>query len=167
MLSLSRIFSQLVGCIVFLTLTATMSGCHTDETPVPEDVRANLLEQINKLRTTGCVCGNETMPPVKTLTWNTALEDAAKSHAEDMYAHNYFDHLSLDGKSPIQRAQETGYEGNYVGEVIARKYYNTKDVMEGWKQSESHCRALMDSLYYEMGGAKKEDYWVVDLGREK
>jgi uncharacterized protein YkwD len=51
--------------------------------------------------------------------------------------------------------------------VIARKFYSTKDVVNGWRQSETHCMALMDSLYNEMGGARSGDYWVVDLGKSK
>jgi uncharacterized protein YkwD len=147
-------------------MTCGLSGC-SDDSPVQEDIRTELLQRINALRTNGCKCGDEFIAPVKTITWNSALEDAATDHASDMYVHNYFSHLSLDSTPPIVRAQNTGYDGNYVGEVIARKFYNTKDVVEGWKQSEDHCRALMDSLYYEMGGARVSDYWVVDLGRKK
>jgi uncharacterized protein YkwD len=142
-------------------------GCQADEMPAKEDVRTELLQQINTLRKNGCQCGDELIAPVKILNWNTALEDAAVYHADDMDKHNYFDHPSLDGTSPIIRAQQRGYEGDYVGEVIARKYNLTKNVVEGWKQSESHCRALMDSLYDDMGGAKRGDYWVVDLGKSK
>jgi len=149
-----------------LLIVFNFAAC-SDETPQQEDVRTALLEQINTLRKSGCKCGTEDMPPVKPLTWNNVLEDAATSHAVDMYTHSYFSHESLDGTPPIIRVQQMGYDGDYVGEVIARKYYSTKDVMEGWKESESHCRALMDSLYNEMGGARKEDYWVVDLGKSK
>jgi uncharacterized protein YkwD len=147
---------------------AMMCSCHNpDEVIIEEDVRSALLEQINKLRATGCTCGNQWMVPVKALTWNNNLENAASNHAIDMYVNDYFSHLSLDGTAPVQRAQNAGYSGDYVGEVIARRYNATKDVVEAWQESESHCRALMDSLYNEMGGAKKEEYWVVDLGKSK
>ncbi|HYC86830.1 MAG TPA: CAP domain-containing protein [Chryseosolibacter sp.] len=125
------------------------------------------MEEINALRKEGCTCGTEWMAPVNTLTWNLILEKTALDHATDMYTNNYFDHLSPTGTSPIQRAHNNGYSGDYVGEVIARKYFTAKDVVEAWQASESHCRALMDSLYNEMGGARKEDYWVVNLGKSK
>jgi uncharacterized protein YkwD len=140
-------------------------SCQPDDVTPREEIKLNLLEQINKLRITGCVCGNEWMPPVSELTWNPILENVALDHATDMYQNNYFSHLSLDGTPPITRAQNAGYSGNYVGEVLARRYHTVKDVTEAWQKSESHCRALMDSLYNEVGGARKEDYWVVDLGK--
>jgi uncharacterized protein YkwD len=149
----------------FLLILLNLFGCQSDDTPRQEDIRAELLQHINSLRENGCQCGNEIIAPVKTLEWNSALEDAAAAHANDMFTHDYFSHQSLDGSSHVTRAQRAGYGGNYVGEVIARKYYRTKDVVDGWQESESHCRALMDSLYNEMGGASKGDYWVVDLGK--
>jgi uncharacterized protein YkwD len=151
---------------LYFVIAGILFGCNSDEHTL-EDVRTGLLERINTVRKNGCKCGSEAIAPVKSLVWNTALEDAATTHANDMHLNNYFSHLSLDGTPPILRAQQAGYDGAYVGEVIARKYYTTQDVIEAWKQSESHCRALMDSLYNEMGGARKEDYWVVDLGRSK
>jgi uncharacterized protein YkwD len=147
-----------------LCIAISLSSCKQDGMDINEDVRAELLRQINALRESGCKCGDEVIAPVDPLEWNSALEEAATNHATDMYMHNYFSHQSLDGTSHIERVRRAGYEGDYVGEVIARRYYLTKDVIEGWKDSESHCRALMDSIYTEMGGAKKGGYWVVDLG---
>lgn len=152
---------------LYVLMLAGLLACHSEETPKMEAVRAELMQQINTLREHGCVCGNDPMPPVNPLTWNTALEDAATMHAYDMYTNNYFSHLSQDGTPPLVRIEQAGYDAEYVGEVIARKYYSTKDVVQGWKASESHCRALMDSTYKEMGGGRKEDYWVVDLGKAK
>ncbi len=154
--------------IIFLSVIALISGCdEPDNRNNDEDVRTALLEQINALRQSGCKCGSEFIGPANPLQWNPFLEDAATHHADDMYTNDYFDHISLTGTSPIVRAHDAGYDGEYVGEVIARGYYLTKDAIEAWKQSESHCRALMDSLYNEVGGARKGNYWVVDLGRSK
>jgi uncharacterized protein YkwD len=107
------------------------------------------------------------MPSVEELTWNDTLQKAADNHARDMYSNGYFSHLSPDGTPPIGRAMQAGYEGDYVGENIARNYYNIKDVMEGWKESESHCKAIMDTLYNEMGASEVGGYWVLDFGRSK
>jgi len=167
MSALPGIFHCFLRYIYHGLIIAMMCSCHEEYIPKHENVRTALLEQINALRTNGCTCGTEWMIPVKTLTWNVDLEKAAFDHAADMHLNNYFSHLSLNGTPPIQRAHNAGYSGDYVGEVIARKYYTTKDVVQAWQESESHCRALMDSLYHEMGGARKEDYWVVDLGSSK
>ena len=105
------------------------------------------------------------MPPVHILTWNDTLEVAAGRHARDMRDKNYLEHISPDGVSPIQRTMEAGYTGNYVGENIGRGYSNINQVMTAWKNSESHCKAMMDSLYYEMGAARADQYWVQEFGR--
>jgi uncharacterized protein YkwD len=151
-------------CILLLSGIVHMQ-C-TDEDAVPqEDVQAKLLEAINDLRSKGCQCGQDVMPPVAEVSWNIVLERSALNHATDMYTNNYFSHLSRDGTPPIVRAARAGYTGTYVGENIGRGYVLVTDVMEGWKQSESHCKNLMDTVYLEIGAAKVSDYWVLDLGR--
>jgi uncharacterized protein YkwD len=161
------LFDRLLSAIVCGLIALAMISCHPEETAEPEDVRQELEKRINSLREKGCMCGSQWMAPVKALQWNVLLEDAALLHAKDMHANNYFSHLSLNGAAAINRAQNAGYEGDYVGEVIAREYFTTQDVVNAWKESESHCLALMDSLYNEMGGARYETYWVVDLGKSK
>ena len=124
-----------------------------------------MLNQVNALRQTGCQCGSVYMPPVAPLKWNAQLELAAEAHVKDMYTNNYFSHIAPDGSSPIQRAQNAGYTGQYVGENIARGYTDLSSVMTAWQNSESHCQAMMDSLYSEMGAARESDYWVQEFGR--
>lgn len=154
-----------VTVFVLLLAGAAHMQC-TDENAVPqEDVQARLLEAINDLRSKGCQCGHDSMPPAAPVSWNDTLELSARNHATDMYTNNYLSHLSRDGTPPIVRAELAGYTGTYVGENIARGYVSVKDVMEGWKQSESHCKNLMDTVYLEIGAAKVSDYWVLDLGR--
>lgn len=160
-----RFITLALRYIGFIAAMFLLHNCANENATPREDVRERLLEEINLLRKSGCTCGSELMPPVKALMWNSALEHAAASHAYDMATHDYFSHISLSGKSPIDRASNAGYAGLYVGEVIARKYNLTEDVVKAWEQSESHCRALMDSTYNDMGGARKGDYWVVDLGK--
>jgi uncharacterized protein YkwD len=158
------------GCALqFFIVVASclLMGCVDHDIPVKEDLRTDLLDAINGLRVTGCACGNEMMPPVPPLVWNDALETAAYRHATDMYTNKYFSHLSQDGTPPIVRAQQAGYEGDYVGENIARGYYRIADVMKAWQQSESHCKAIMDTLYKEAGAYNVHDYWVLDFGRPK
>jgi uncharacterized protein YkwD len=129
------------ACCVLILFSAVSCG---EDDPGSEDVRTQLHEEINELRTNGCTCGTQWMSPVKALEWNVILEQAASDHAADMYTNNYFDHISPNGKSPIDRAKDAGYSGDYTGEVIARKYYNANNVVAAWHQSESHCRALVD-----------------------
>jgi uncharacterized protein YkwD len=104
------------------------------------------------------------MPPVKPLTWNDTLAAAAMAHARDMDAKNYFNHISPTGTSPIQRATALGYTGNYVTENIAKGYTSLELLMDAWEKSESHCRAMMDSLQTEMGAGNVNTYWVQEFG---
>jgi len=127
-------------------------------------VELSMLDSVNKLRSKGCRCGTDTMIPVKALTWNNYLSDAAKAHAVDMYNNNYFDHISPSGTSPIQRAIAAGYTGQYIGENIGKGYGNIGDVMRAWKNSEDHCKAMMDPLYIEIGAYSYNGYWVQEFG---
>lgn len=120
---------------------------------------------VNSLRNRGCRCGADSMPPAPPLVWNAQLGAAAAAHAKDMYSNNYFSHISPQGSSPIQRAQQAGYAGSYVGENIAKGYTSTGEVMLAWQLSEAHCRAMMDTLYKEIGAAEYNGYWVQEFGR--
>ena len=152
---------------IFLILVPLFFSCdNNDDTPVVDtNVTDPVLIEINKLRVTGCKCGDEDMPPVPELVSNSILAQTAINYAHDMNVRNYFSHISPEGTSPIQRASTLGYTGNYVGEVIARNYANPIDVVIGWKNSTDHCKAMMSSDYIEMGAGKSDNVWVANLGK--
>ena len=137
------------------------------ETPVERTIKDEMLAAVNNIRQAGCTCGATYMPPVKPLTWNDTLAAAALAHARDMNAHNYFNHISPTGTSPIQRAITWGYTGNYVTENIAKGYTSLELLMEAWQKSDSHCQAMMDSLQTEMGAANVNTYWVQEFGSHR
>lgn len=145
----------LVICLLF--------GCKKDE-GVQKPWQQQMLEEVNRLRQRGCRCGTDSMPPAPQLGWNDTLALAADAHVKDMYERQYFDHISPDGSSPVQRAIRAGYSGTYIGENIAKGYSSVNEVMQAWKNSESHCRAMMDSIYREMGAATAHSYWVQEFG---
>jgi uncharacterized protein YkwD len=150
----------LMLCLIILT------GCSKTESP-QNDIREGMLAAVNKLRHEGCTCGDIYMPPVGELKWNASLATAADQHVKDMVSNNYFSHIAPDGSFPILRAQKAGYTGLYVGENIARGYTTIATVVNGWKNSEEHCKAMMDTLYLDMGAARLDDYWVLDFGRNQ
>lgn len=152
--------------LVFLISVDLLPGCSKTGGVVTQDLHIILLNAVNQLRRTGCQCGTVFMPPVGDLQWNDTLETAAESHLTDMYTNDYFGHIAPDGSSPIQRARDLGYSGDYVGENIARGYDNVEEVMNAWRNSEDHCQAMMDSLYKEMGAARLHDYWDQEFGRK-
>ena len=153
--------------LIYIILTTLFFSCDSEETApvVDTDVTDSVLIEINKLRTAGCNCGDESMPPVPTLVSNPILTKTAINYAHDMRVRNYFSHISPEETSPIQRATTLGYKGFYVGEVIARNYDNPAAVVQGWKNSTDHCKAMMSSTYIEMGAGKSGNIWVSDFGK--
>ena len=142
-----------------------VASCKKETAADPGRLVPEMTDSVNQLRAKGCRCGTDSMPPVPPLTWNSQLAAAAAEHAKDMYVNNYFSHVSLQGTSPIQRAIQAGYTGMYVGENIAKGYTTTPEVMLAWKNSEAHCKAMMDTLYKEFGASTYNGYWVQELGK--
>ena len=155
-------------CVIYFFLTSLLFiSCNSDDdTPTNEtDITNSVLIEINKLRATGCKCGADDMSAVPALVSNPLLTKTAAIYADDMNARNYFSHISPEGTSPIQRASAVGYTGKYVGEVIARNYSTSAEVVIGWKNSEEHCKAMMSNTYVEMGAGKSGKIWVANLGK--
>ena len=155
---------KLQTLISFSVLIAAFFVSCKKENAVQENLSTIMLTEVNKIRSSGCQCGDEWMPPVRQLKWNTLLEQAALAHAKDMYENHYFDHFGLDSSFPIQRAVRFGYTGTAVGENIARGFDNTIEVMEAWKKSIEHCKNMMDSSYSELGAAAYNQYWAQEFG---
>jgi uncharacterized protein YkwD len=129
-----------------------------------EGIKTEILEEVNTLRKSGCMCGDEYMPPVPVLKWNPKLEKAALRHAWDMYAHDHFEHTGTDGSTLTDRIEATGYRWHLIGENLAMGNLSAGDAVAGWQISPGHCRTMMDPAFDEMGAAKKGRYWVLDLG---
>jgi uncharacterized protein YkwD len=132
-----------------------------------DDIKAEILEEVNKLRQSGCKCGDKDMPPVPELKWNDKLETAAISHVKDMYENKNFNHVGTDGSILSERIEKAGYKWSMIGENICYGYSNVADAVQGWKDSEGHCQNMMSKVFKEMGAASKGGYWVLDLGAGK
>ena len=134
-----------------------------DETPdIP--MSSKVLKEINEIRSRGCLCGSEFLPPASPLTWNDQLENAAYRHVIDMYERKYFSHITPEGISPKQRVEDAGYKGIYCFENIAKGYNSHDNVIDAWKKSESHCRAMMADSVSEIGVSRFNSFWVMELG---
>jgi uncharacterized protein YkwD len=155
------IFSSLIICAGFTA--------HSQETLSNRQFRREFLNDINRVRQTGCNCGSTYMPPAPPLTWNNQLEVAAIDHARDMAERNYFSHTSKDGRSMEDRIvfagyQFKGYKSFMAGENIAQGQQSIYEVMEGWFKSSGHCKNLMNPGLKEVGVAEYNTYWVQDFG---
>jgi len=156
--------SALITLALFLSCITT-----ANEDKAKEQFKAEFLTRINKLRHDGCHCGTVSMPPVPPLVWNDNLAKAAKNHADDMFAHDYFAHNSKFGITPMDRAVAAGY-GNkgykryILGENIAKGNFTIAQVMAGWIKSPEHCQNLMMAEFKEVGVAQVYSLWVQDFG---
>ncbi|WP_082458608.1 CAP domain-containing protein [Pedobacter sp. Leaf216] len=153
-------------CLIFCGLMTCLllANCKKDDVPIPENKANSVIDGINLLRQSGCNCGTESMPPVPLLKLNTFLQDAAQTHARDMAQKNYFDHFSPEGTSPNERAAAAGYPGIFISENLAKGYNNADQVLTAWKNSVSHCKAMMDAKNREAGMGTAQNYWVVTFG---
>jgi uncharacterized protein YkwD len=145
--------------ILFLTCTCN----NGDETP-EEALRREMLAAINDIRTTGCLCGEDSMPPVQPVVWSDELTIASKRHVDDMSANDFLSHTGSDGSTPANRANDAGFMGAYIGENIARGFISISDVMVRWKTSTSHCKMMMDVHFNFVGAANNSYYWVQVFG---
>jgi len=134
-----------------------------------QDFQDQFLDAINARRAKGCNCGNVYMRPAPPLMWNDKLALAAKEHAQDMYAQNYFSHDSKDGRKMEDRMLDAGYSYKgfrkyAIGENIAFNQRSIDEVLSGWFKSNGHCKNLMNPDFTEIGIAEYKYYWVQDFG---
>ena len=132
---------------------------------------AQILKEINEARAVPRTCGTQAFAAAAPVTWNGYLAGAARTHAGDMAERAYFDHVTPEGRTPAQRAEAAGYTGwQEIAENIAAGY-TLGNVTQGWLDSPSHCKTLMDPTLKEVGvgylykpGSKYGTYWVQDYG---
>jgi uncharacterized protein YkwD len=152
-------------CIFLFVLSGVILLC-CDHDTAEEILRRKMLVELNKIRLSGCACGDDTIPPIQVLNWSDELTVAAKRHTLDMSANSFLNHIGTDGSTPVIRAKDAGFEGIYVGENIARGYTSVEEVLLGWKSSEFHCKNLMNYHYTYIGVATNNYYWTLVLGGE-
>lgn len=135
-------------------------------------LEGEVLALVNEVRAEGASCGGLFSPPTHALVWDDALASAARLHSLDMATQDYFDHTSLDGRSPWERIEDAGYTGFAIGENIAVGSETAREVMESWMSSPGHCRNIMsgDADELGVGYAREPDstwvhYWTQTFGQ--
>lgn len=157
-----KIFS---GLGFFKSLTVLFMICVTSEMmaqPTPTDI-SDVLMFINKLRSKGCLCGNEYMPPVSNVIWDNTLYYSAKSHAQYMERTRHFDHIDKYGRDLGDRLDRLGYKWHYFGENLAIGYRDFHEVLKAWRASPSHCRMLMNQNMTAIGLSRYKKYWALSM----
>lgn len=95
----------------------------------------------------------EGLPPLVT---NTALENAAKLKAENMFSENYWAHFAPSGKTPWDFILGSGYKFSFAGENLAKNFYTPKEVVSAWMASPTHRENLLNPKYKDIGIAVED-----------
>lgn len=82
---------------------------------------------------------------------NKLLSEAARQKAADMFAFNYWSHVSPSGRSPWAFFTEVGYKYQYAGENLARDFHDPEAVIRAWMNSLSHKENIVNPKYQEIG----------------
>src|SRR4030043_1187071 len=85
------------------------------------------------------------------LVINGQLNEAAQRKAGDMFAFNYWSHVSPSGRNPWSFFQEVGYKYLYAGENLARDFMDSQAVVEAWMNSATHRDNVLNKNYQEIG----------------
>lgn len=91
-----------------------------------------------------------------TLKTNSTLNQMAKEKMEDMFTRGYFEHISPQGVSIEDLAENNNYEYLVIGENLALGGFKTaEDVVKAWSESTPHRENMLDPRYTEIGVAVK------------
>jgi uncharacterized protein YkwD len=137
------------------TLARALSQPCQNEHLIPEAsnlalVRASVLCLINRER-----AENGEQP----LVADAKLEAAAAGHVQEMISSDYFDHVSPDGATPVDRAREAGYvqpppAGFVIGENLAWATFTLatpQAIVAAWIASPGHLANILESQYSDTG----------------
>lgn len=83
---------------------------------------------------------------LKPFSWDEKASVSARKHSNDMAAKNYFNHINLKGATPFDRMKEEGIIYQKAGENIAAGQQNAIFAHEGWMNSLSHRKAILDDF---------------------
>lgn len=94
---------------------------------------------------------------LKPYTSNMLLDRIASLRADDLFANQYFEHESPDGKSAPELAPVVGYKYLYIGENLAMgDFYTDAEIVNAWMDSPGHKANILNDKYTELGVAIKE-----------
>jgi uncharacterized protein YkwD len=110
-----------------------------------------------------------------TLQIDSQLSQAAQLHTESMVTDDFFSHYGVDGSSPFERIQDTGYQYTTAAENIAAGYQTPEAVVEAWMGSAGHRANILNPdlteigvgyeyLANDTGSINYNSYWTTTFG---
>ena len=94
------------------------------------------------------------------LTWAGAVAQVAQQHSENMYRHNFFDHVNQDGKNPFERLEAARIRYRMAAENIAAGQWTAQQVLESWLSSPGHRRNIENCELLEHGVGLSHNRWT-------
>ncbi len=85
------------------------------------------------------------------LTYNSKLEAAAQSKANDMLAKQYFSHVTPDNKQPWDFISAQGYAYQGAGENLGVGFNEAESLESAWMNSPGHRANILNSSFKEIG----------------
>ena len=108
---------------------------------------------------------------LKPLAIDPQLTAAALAHARDLAKWDRISHYGSDGSNPWDRVRRSGYKAQLTAENVGTGQITLKEVIAGWKKSESHNENLLLNDAKHMGIAlvhnpksKFQTFWTLVLG---
>ncbi len=178
-------FQRVIAIVALVALSITPSTIAENRTPGRTDIQLLTAELERKLgpgsvsisrvvRTQSVVADHATQAIVAAmnrertsrglhpLRLNDRLSLAAGDRMSDMFAKNYFAHVSPDGLPPSAWAQQRGYRYWLIGENLAAGYRGAA-VVDGWMRSPKHRENILQRSFDEVGiaiadGAPRRGY---------
>jgi len=89
------------------------------------------------------------------LSLNSSLSTAAESKAQDMFAKDYWAHISPTGTTPWVFIKSAGYTYVYAGENLAKGFSNAQEAVDAWMASPDHRENELSQNYQDVGFAVK------------
>ncbi len=81
------------------------------------------------------------------------LNQSATLKAQNMFAEDYWAHVSPDGIQPWHWFDVAGYAYHYAGENLAKDFDTSSGVMQGWMNSPGHRANILNPNYTDVGFA--------------
>lgn len=90
------------------------------------------------------------LPPLR---FSPILAAAAMNKGKNMFAENYWAHVSPSGKDPWYWIDKTGYVYTVAGENLAKDFLDPESVVSAWMASPTHRANILNEKYREIGVA--------------
>jgi hypothetical protein len=115
-----------------------------------------VLGRVTNVTTEELVIGTNderTKEGMSALQLNNTLSRAAFLKAQDMFANDYWAHVSPSGVTPWKWLGDVGYNYSVAGENLAKNYPTASATVDAWMNSETHKANILNNQYTDIGFA--------------